>query len=490
MKYPIMILTLILVVGIGTAADLTVQNSWYYVTANTSYDWTLTKIADRTNLEFEPAPDPEAEQVLFTIAITRSDPYFLAQKIGTISIINNASEDVVIIRVKDSIVYKWGGIDPGQFVDDTVLFEGTRIIGAGETWNIPYVFTFTTPYPIGPHAYHYTYAKVLTSTNELFQGIDAFHVSFPGVVNETLHVWDVFNVPPEFSYTWNYNGPWTETGSNTHSINVSITNQSASAGTYQAVNYAFGSNECGFWADTVYLEFHVKPDSEWKGYTYTPGYWKNHPEAFDQWLPVTIPTMTVATVQQAINILKANNPAWPRFLKFYLAMKFNCLNDPGLLNAYYDNKSMTGEFMEGQTVAYIFSVADGYTSSTPTGTLDAMKNVFDNICNNATTHVLWLTYNGGSGRTVSLPTSSFFTLNPNPFNTRTEIRFLTEVKELVTLSVYDISGAKVRDLVKNANSKLYWDGTDNNGRKLMRGVYIIRCENANQSATVKVLINR
>uniref|UniRef100_A0A7C6A8D6 T9SS type A sorting domain-containing protein n=1 Tax=candidate division WOR-3 bacterium TaxID=2052148 RepID=A0A7C6A8D6_UNCW3 len=494
MKYLLTILVLPLVVGITLAADLTVYNN-YYVTANTTYDWTLTKTADRTDLEFAPAPDPNPEAVVFTIDITRSAPYLLAQKIGTISITNNGSEDVVITRVKDSIAYHEGGIIyPGVFVDDTVLFEGSHTIAAGATWNIPFVFAFTTNYPLGPNAYHYNYAIVLTNGNELFLYVDAFHTT-PTVVNETLYVWDEFIIPTGFSYTWNYNGPWTEAGSNTHTINVSITNQSATSGTYQAVNYAFGSNECGFWADTVVMEFHVTPppDSEWHGYTYTPGYWKNHPDAFDQWLPVTIAGVTVSTVSQARTILNRSgqsNSPWYKFLCHFLATKFNTLNDPGLLSVYYNNKTQTGEFMEGLTVGAIMAIADGYTQSTPSTTLLAMKDVFDAINNNATTHVLWLTNSGGSGKTISLPSAEFFTLSPNPFNNRTEIRFLTEVKEPVTLSVYDISGAKVRDLIKNANSTLYWDGTDNNGRRLTRGVYFIRCESVNPTTTLKALINR
>jgi len=54
MKYSLMILTLIMLVGIGSAANLTIYNE-YYVTANTNYNWTLTKAADRDSLEFIPA---------------------------------------------------------------------------------------------------------------------------------------------------------------------------------------------------------------------------------------------------------------------------------------------------------------------------------------------------------------------------------------------------------------------------------------------------
>ncbi len=486
MKYLLMILTLIMLVGIGSAADLSVYNA-YYVTANTNYDWTLTKLANRDSLEFIPAPDPEPEAVVFTIDITRSVPYSLTQKYGTIYITNNGSNPVNVTRVKDSIAYMTNYPTPGPFVDDTILFEGNHTILAGQTWNIPFVFTFTTIYPLGPFAYHYNYVKVLTDSNELFQFVDAFHVDFPGVVNETLHVWDQITVPAQFSYIWDYNGPWKALDDTTFIINVSFTNQSATTGTYTAKNYAYGINECGLWMDSVIMRFYVEdttPPDTFQGRGFTPGYWKNHPEAFDQWLPITIATVTVTTVPQAVTILSTNNPAWPRFLKFFLAMKFNCLYDPGMLGAYYNDTSKTGEFMENQTVAYILGVADGYTSSTPVGTLNAMKNVFDKICNNE--GVLWLTPQGVLSESFALPTTSSFTLVPNPFSNLTEIRFLTEIKELVTVSVYDVSGIKVRDLVKNANSTLYWDGTNNNGVKLNRGVYIIRANNA----TLKALISR
>ncbi len=488
MKYPLITLAMFLIAGTGLAVNLTVYDD-FYCRANTTYDWTLTKTADRTNLEFEPAPDPEAEPVVFTIAVTRSDPYNTCYIEGRVDIYNAGSDPATITSVVTSIYHHNVSTGDTTLLVASVIFSGSYTLNPGSTFAVPFHIDFTTTGDITNALEHYTLTSVYTDDGSRFQSPyrNYFHAT-PTVVNETLHVWDVFNVPSEFSYTWDYNGPWTESGSNSHTINVSITNQSATSGTYQAVDYVFGSNECGFWADTIYLEFHVTPppDSEWNGYTFTPGYWKNHPEAFDQWLPVTIPTITVSTVQQAINILKTNNPAWPRFLKFYLAMKFNSLSDPSLLNAYYNDKSKTGEFMEGQTVVSIFSVADGYTSNTPTEILNAMKDVFDNICNNATTHVLWLIYNGGSGKTVPLPNSPFFTLTPNPFTNRTEIRFLTEVKEPITVSVYDISGAKVRDLIKNVNSNLYWDGTDNNGRKLTRGVYIIRANNL----TSKALLDR
>lgn len=493
MKYSLMILALLLFVGIGFSTDLLVNASNFYCEANTTtYDWTLTKTADRTDLEFVPPPDPEAEAVEFTIDITRSESCSTAHivSVGGISITNLGATSATITDVVDSIRYNLPLTPYWYYVHDTVLFSGTKVLLSGETWYLPFDIPFTTPYDLN-YPNHANFVYVYTDDGGKFEDDDMnwFHDT-PTVVNQTLYVWDEITVPPEFGYTWDYDGPWTVSGDAQFIINLSLTNVSATSGSYEVTNVGYGTNECGDWSSEVKINLHVTPpDGEWEGYTYTPGYWKNHTDAFDQWLPVTIAGQTITSVSQAVNVLKrqgASYNAWYKFLCHFLATKFNTLNDPGLLSAYYNDMTQTGEFMEGQTVAYIISVANTYTSSTPSQTLLDMKDVFDAINNNASEQVLWLTPQGGSGSSYSLPNSSFFTLSPNPFDNRTEIRFLTEVKEPVSLNVYDISGAKVRDLVKNGNSTLYWDGTDNNGRKLTRGVYIIRANNA----TLKALISR
>jgi len=508
MKYSITILALLLFAGISMAANVTVYND-FYPTADTNYNWTLTKTADKSELVFQPAPDPNPQTVLFTVTITRTGPVFLTQKHGTINITNNdLVNPVTITRVLDSLVYLQNGLPPGVFVAETLLFLGSHTIAAGQTWQIPYVFTFTTPYPIGPFAFHYNYTNVLTDSNQFFQDVDPFHVDFPGVVNETLHVWDEYTVPSGFNAvpTWNpaYSGSyWTTVAGNaTLLLSLSITNQSAPVGSFVLKNKGSGINECGLWEDSVLITLRdttppdtFPPDTGFGGHCFTPGYWKNHPSAYDQWLPITFCGITVNTTSQGFTILSRSGQSqspWYKFLCHYFALILNTLYDPGLLNCYYNDTSKTGEFMEGQTVAYIVNLANTYTSSTPSATLLAMKDVCDKINNSTETsfNVLWTTPEGGSGSTVSLSKSTVFTLNPNPFTNGTEIRLSTNVKEPVTLSVYNIGGAKVRDLVTNGNSTLYWDGTDNNGRKLNSGVYIIRYENKAQSMSLKVLINR
>jgi hypothetical protein len=146
--------------------------------------------------------------------------------------------------------------------------------------------------------------------------------------------------------------------------------------------------------------------------------------------------------------------------------------------------------MEGQTVAYIISLANTYRSNTARATLLAMKDVFNAMNNNSTTHVLWNSNGGGSGSDILLPTTDFMSLYPNPFIKQTEIVFSTEVKEPMALKVYDLTGKKVRDLVKTTSSPLIWDGTDNYGRRLTRGVYVIKLTSLIQPATIQAVIHR
>jgi hypothetical protein len=384
-----------------------------------------------------------------------------------------------------------------------------QTIPAGGSWSTPdLVLKLKSPYPI-PLSEHYNRFVVRFGKNDSAYLLTGSCEPYPGVVNETLHVWDELTVPDGFTVTpmtYNpskpdpypvvnndYGNYWaTVNASNTLTLSLSITNQSATDGPHELSNVCHGTNECGNWESGFPITLHVNPPPNggpWVGYTLTHGYWKNHPLAYVNWLPVTIAGVTVSTTSQGHDILSRSGNSsspWNKFLCHFLAATFNnLLNNGGLLNAYYNDMAQTGEYMEGQQISYIFGLANSFSSSTPSSTLLAMKDVCDAM-NQDHQNVLWTTPGGGSGKTISLPTSSFFTLNPNPFDNRTEIRFLTENKEPVTLSVYDVSGAKVRDLVKNGNSTLYWDGTDNNGKKLTHGVYIIRANNT----TLKALISR
>jgi flagellar hook assembly protein FlgD len=70
--------------------------------------------------------------------------------------------------------------------------------------------------------------------------------------------------------------------------------------------------------------------------------------------------------------------------------------------------------------------------------------------------------------------------HPNPFNSSTIIPFRLPAAGAVRLSVYDLTGQLVADLIDAtmaAGSHLAeWDGRDASGRHVASGIYLIRLE--------------
>jgi photosystem II stability/assembly factor-like uncharacterized protein len=67
---------------------------------------------------------------------------------------------------------------------------------------------------------------------------------------------------------------------------------------------------------------------------------------------------------------------------------------------------------------------------------------------------------------------------PNPFHEATEVRFTLRDPQSVSLDVYDVRGARVRNLVSGrmtaGDHRSSWDGRDEAGRPVVAGVYFIR----------------
>jgi len=81
---------------------------------------------------------------------------------------------------------------------------------------------------------------------------------------------------------------------------------------------------------------------------------------------------------------------------------------------------------------------------------------------------------------------------PNPFRPRSgdqDIR-LNGLPSPVSVSVYDLSGRLVRELGTVGNNEKVWDGTDENGRAVPTGVYLLRLEAGNASSIKKVAVIR
>jgi hypothetical protein len=91
--------------------------------------------------------------------------------------------------------------------------------------------------------------------------------------------------------------------------------------------------------------------------------------------------------------------------------------------------------------------------------------------------------------------------HPNPFTHNTVVEFVDGKPP--TLKIYDLGGRLVRNLQINKSpqpeahppraenqqiSKSYWDGTDNAGKRLPRGIYLYRLNTGDYAGTKKLLM--
>jgi hypothetical protein len=80
---------------------------------------------------------------------------------------------------------------------------------------------------------------------------------------------------------------------------------------------------------------------------------------------------------------------------------------------------------------------------------------------------------------------------PNPFNSKTIIKFSLNEEYKVNLSIYDITGQKVIDLLDKSlpigNHQIQWNGIDNSGNKISSGVYIIRLNSGIRSISERIV---
>ncbi|OPZ72574.1 MAG: Serine-aspartate repeat-containing protein F precursor [bacterium ADurb.Bin478] len=88
-----------------------------------------------------------------------------------------------------------------------------------------------------------------------------------------------------------------------------------------------------------------------------------------------------------------------------------------------------------------------------------------------------LSLHGPIDVTVALPTATVLEQNyPNPFNPTTKIRFILKEQGFAALTIYNVRGEKVRELVAdqlNAGAHIVeWDGMDQYGRQAPSGMYL------------------
>ena len=81
---------------------------------------------------------------------------------------------------------------------------------------------------------------------------------------------------------------------------------------------------------------------------------------------------------------------------------------------------------------------------------------------------------------------------PNPFNPITTIKFNMPKSEFINLTIYNIKGQKIRNLInefKNfGDHKISWDGKNNFGESVPTGIYFYKINNSNQIVIKKMML--
>ena len=100
-----------------------------------------------------------------------------------------------------------------------------------------------------------------------------------------------------------------------------------------------------------------------------------------------------------------------------------------------------------------------------------------------------------STESLSLPLDDFLEQNfPNPFNPTTTISYGLQNDKRVKLTVYNIQGNKVRELVNSEQSAghydILWDARDDQGIRVSSGVYFYKLETDHLSHTGKMVFSR
>ena len=83
---------------------------------------------------------------------------------------------------------------------------------------------------------------------------------------------------------------------------------------------------------------------------------------------------------------------------------------------------------------------------------------------------------------------------PNPFSRRVAIRYTLDATRQALLQIHDLTGRVVRTLcassMKRGAYSTTWNGTDDRGRELARGVYFCRFSAGDFRMTEKVVLQR
>ena len=186
---------------------------------------------------------------------------------------------------------------------------------------------------------------------------------------------------------------------------------------------------------------------------------------------------------------------------FYGAKKFN----QNISILYFSNVT---------NMAQMFFDADSFDqdiSSWEVSNVNNMENIFDIVTNNLSDENKCAIHNSWSEETTAwiYDWSTFCSLNnhsmnetpktynisqnyPNPFNPVTTLQYELPEDSFVNVTVYDMLGNVVNNLVNDNQSSGYksiqWDATNNQGEPVSAGVYLYKIQAGNFVDTKKMIL--
>lgn len=163
--------------------------------------------------------------------------------------------------------------------------------------------------------------------------------------------------------------------------------------------------------------------------------------------------------------------------------------------AYYDQTAGDLRYTRKVNGAWETQIVD--SSSNDVGrycslALDEFGNVHIGYWDETATAVKYAFGAQATGAASRFPSGPTLTVSPNPVPSgAVTVRYRVGAEEAVELIVYDVAGRRVRSLPGRApESRLEWNGRDDNGRAVAAGTYFVRLVAGQQSATERVTLIR